>query len=361
MREVLTALALFAALPASAQDTPRAPDGRAYLSQPLVTGIYTADPSAYVFDGRIYVYASHDVEGPPLSDEPPFQGSEGQSFRMTDYVVLSMDKPGGTVTVHRNVLDIKDVPWAARQMWAPAAARKGDTYYLYFPAKDRTGAFRVGVATSKSPTGPFKAQPEPIKGTYSIDPMVFGDDGGESYLLFGGINGGQLQKWKDGKFDPNGPVTGDRKGGERAYMPLIAKLRDDGLELAEAPREIEIRDEQGKPLTAGDEARRFFEGAWMHKKDGKYVLSWSTGTTHLIAYATGDSPYGPFTYQGVVMKPVLGWTTHHSFVEQDGRWWMFYADSQLSGGQTPLRNVKMTELRHEADGRIRTIDPFITP
>jgi hypothetical protein len=358
MRGTLTALAMFAALPASAQDTPRAPDGRAYRSQPLVAGIYTADPSAHVFDGRIYVYASHDVEGPPLSDAPPFQGSEGQSFRMHDYVVLSMDKPGGPVTVHRDVLDIKDVPWAARQMWAPAAARKDGTFFLYFPAKDATGAFRIGVARSRNPAGPFKAEPQPIKGTYSIDPAVFSDEDGESYLLFGGLNGGQLQKWRDGKFDPSGPVTDDRKSTQQAYMPLIAKLRDDGLELAEAPREIMILDEKGKPLTAGDEARRFFEGSWMHKHGGKYYLSYSTGTTHLIVYAMGDSPYGPFTYQGVVMKPVLGWTTHHSFIQQAGRWWMFYADSQLSKGQTPLRNVKLTELHHDADGRIRTIDPF---
>lgn len=359
MRGLLALALVCAPLSAAAQDAPRAPDGRAFLSQPLVSDIYTADPSAHVFDGRIYVYASHDVEGPPLSDAPPFQGSEGQSFRMTDYVVLSMDRPGGPVTVHRNVLDIKDVPWAARQLWAPAAAQKDGTYYLYFPAKDATGAFRIGVATSKSPVGPFKAEPKPIPGSYSIDPAVFTDDDGSSYLYFGGLNGGQLQKVTNGVFDPGGPVTDARAKNERAYMPLVAKLTGDMLSFAEAPREVLIVDEAGKPLLAGDEARRFFEGSWMHKHRGKYVLSYSTGTTHLIVYAVGDSPYGPFTYKGVAMKPVLGWTTHHSFVNFDGKWWMFYADSQLSKGQTPLRNVKLTELPVAADGSIGTIDPFV--
>ena len=126
MRLILAAAVLIAAaFPAAAQ---RAPNGRPYLSQPLVTDIFTADPAAHVFDGRIYVYVSRDVAGPPLSDEPPFQQSEGNSFRMTDFAVLSMDRPGGPVSVHRNILAIKDVPWAERQMWAPDAAYKDGTY-----------------------------------------------------------------------------------------------------------------------------------------------------------------------------------------------------------------------------------------
>lgn len=349
MRWIVAALALTATLsPAAAQ--------RTYLSQPLVSDIFTADPAAHVFDGRIYVYASHDVAGPPLSDEPPFQKSEGNSFRMTDFVVLSMERPGGPVTVHRNIIDIKDVPWAARQMWAPDAAHKDGTYFLYFPAKDRAGAFRIGVATSKSPTGPFVARPEPIKGSYSIDPAVFVDDDGQAYMYFGGLNGGQLQKWSNGAFDPDGPSSDPRGKRDRAYMPLVAKLTPDMLEFAEPPREAMIVDAQGRPLLAGDEARRFFEGSWMNKAGGKYHLTYSTGTTHLIVHAVSDSPYGPFTYKGVVMKPVTGWTTHSSIVPFDGRWWIFYADSQISG-QTHLRNVKLTELFWDGDG-IRTIDPF---
>ena len=335
---------------------------REYRHQPLVTDVYTADPSAHVFGDRIYVYVSHDIEeGPPLSDDPPFQNSEGNAFKMRDYVVLSMDDPEGEVTVHRNVLDIKDVPWAARQMWAPDAAYRDGTYYLYFPVKAHDGAFRIGVATSDRPEGPFKAQPEPIEGSYSIDPSVFIDDDGTAYMYFGGVNGGQLQRYTNGVYDPNGPGTDTKAPDEQAFMPLVAKMRDDMLEFAEKPREALIVDEAGKPLRAGDAPRRFFEAAWMHKYSGKYYLSYSTGGTHFIAYAIGDSPYGPFTYQGNILLPVTGWTTHHSIVEQDGRWWLFYADSQLSGGRTHLRNVKVAELFYNPDGTIRTIDPFVTP
>jgi beta-xylosidase len=101
---------------------------------------------------------------------------------MRDYHVLSMDNIGGKVTDHGVALDIADVPWAKRQMWAPDAAYKNGTYYLYFPVKDKSDIFRMGVATSKSPVGPFKAQSSPIAGSFSIDPAVFEDNDGSHYM-----------------------------------------------------------------------------------------------------------------------------------------------------------------------------------
>ena len=132
------------------------------------------------------------------------------------------------------------------------------------------------------------------------------------------------------------------------------------LGLAEPAKEISVLDPEGHPLLSGDESRRFFEGSWMHKYKGVYYFSYSTGTTHQIVYATGTSPMGPFTYRGVILKPVQGWTTHHSIVQFKGKWYLFYHDAQLSG-QSNLRNVKVTELQYDADGSIRTLDPFIRP
>lgn len=96
----------------------------------------------------------------------------------------------------------------------------------------------------------------------------------------------------------------------------------------------------------------------MHKHQGKYYFSYSTGDTHLLCYAVGDNPYGPFVYQGVILQPVVGWTTHHSICQFQDRWYLFYHDAILSGGVTHLRSVKMTELRYDAQGRIPTIDPY---
>mgnify|MGYP006192758385 FL=1 len=319
------------------------------ISQPLVEHIYTADPSAHVFDGRIYIYPSHDIDaGIPFNDN-------GDHFAMQDYHVLSLDGPDATAVDHGVALHINDVPWAQRQMWAPDAAKKGDKYYFYFPAKKADGRFQLGVATGDSPAGPFTAQPQPIQGSYSIDPAVFADDDGSYYLYFGGIWGGQLQQYRNNRYDAQ---YAEPAADEPALGPKVARLTDNMLEFAEAPREILILDEHGQPLLAGDTERRFFEASWLHKYNGKYYFSYSTGDTHFLCYATGDSPYGPFTYQGRILEPVIGWTTHHSICEFNGKWYLFYHDSVLSEGVTHLRSVKMAELQYDAQGRIRTLTPY---
>jgi hypothetical protein len=325
------------------------PAASRFLTQPLLKGIYTADPSAHVFEGRIYVYPSHDIEaGVPQDDL-------GSHFAMRDYHVLSMDTVGGPVTDHGVALDIKDVPWAGRQMWAPDAAERGGKYFLYFPVKDKQDVFRIGAAVANTPAGPFAAEPHAIEGSYSMDPTVFKDDDGQYYMYFGGIWGGQLQRWTTGSYVAKDVYPASD---QPALRPRIARMREDMRAFAEKPRQVDILDEGGKPLTAGDNSRRFFEASWMHKYRGKYYFSYSTGDTHFIVYGTGDSPYGPFTYRGRILEPVLGWTNHHSIVEFKGRWYLFYHDSQLSGGQTHLRNVKVVELKYRDDGTIETIDAY---
>ncbi len=333
-------------------DGPRSPEGFLYRAQPLVTDYYIADPSAHVFNGKIYIYGSHDIDGTTPEDDL------GAHFEMRDYRVLSMPRIGGPVTVHDVALDIKDVPWAGRQMWAPDAAYKNGKYYLYFPVKDKADVFRIGVAVGDRPEGPFKAQPQPIQGSFSIDPAVFTDDDGQSYMYFGGIWGGQLQRWAKGTYDESIGNTDLKQPDQPALMPKIAKLRGDMIEFSEAPRDVMIVDEQGKPLLGGDTQRRFFEAPWMHKYRGKYYLSYSTGDTHNLNYAIGDSPYGPFTYKGKVLEPPQGWTSHHSIVQVGNRWYLFYHDTQLTN-RTHLRSAKVTELFYNPDGTIRTIDPFI--
>ena len=324
------------------------------ISQPLVSHIYTADPSAHVFEGKIYIYPSHDVES-----NIPFDDL-GSHFAMEDYHVISLDHPGAPAVDHGVALHVKDVAWAQKQMWAPDAAEKNGTYYLFFPAKDQDGIFRIGVATGSSPAGPFTAAPQPIKGSFSIDPAVFKDDDGAYYMYFGGIWGGQLQRWRTGAFQAagEGPLVHLPGDNEPALCAKIARLTDNLLEFAEAPVDVLILDEKGMPLLQGDNERRFFEAAWMHKYKGKYYFSYSTGDTHYLCYATGDNPYGPFTYRGRILNPVVGWTSHHSICAFEGKWYLFYHDSSLSKGITHLRSIKMTEIIYDANGDIQAIDPY---
>ncbi|MCL2055507.1 MAG: glycoside hydrolase family 43 protein [Oscillospiraceae bacterium] len=323
---------------------------------PLVTHIYTADPSAHVFEDKIYIYPSHDLENKGLDD------GKGDHFKMEDYHVLSLDDMDAPCTDHGEALHINDVPWADTQMWAPDAAYKNGKYYFYFPAKDKNGIFRIGAAVGDSPAGPFKAEPDYIKDSFSIDPAVLVDDDGRAYMYFGGMWGGQLEKWQSGEFvlgDENAfPGSDGPSGNEPALSPYVAELNDDMLSFKAKPQKIQILDENGEPLTAGDTDRRYFEGPWMHKYNGKYYFSYSTGDTHYLVYAVGDSPLGPFTYKGRILEPVVGWTTHHSIVEFKGKWYLFYHDSSLSGGVTHLRCVMYTELKYNQDGTIETIEPY---
>ena len=178
------------------------------------------------------------------------------------------------------------------------------------------------------------------------------EDKGEYYLYFGGIWGGQLQRYRDNKALESACLP---EGDEPALPSRCVRLSKDMLQFAEEPRPILVVDAEGNPLKAND-PHRFFEASWVHRHNGRYYLSYSTGDSHLLCYAIGDNPYGPFTYQGVILTPVVGWTTHHSIIEYDGKWYLFHHDSVPSGGKSWLRSLKVCELTHDADGRILPID-----
>ena len=146
------------------------------------------------------------------------------------------------------------------------------------------------------------------------------------------------------------------QGNEQAKMPKIALMKDNLLEMAEDPRDLVLTDEYGKPLTGGDGNRRFFEAPWMFKKDGIYYFTYSTGGSHLLCYATSKTVYGPYTYRGVILTPVSGWTTHHSILEFKGKWYLFYHDAERSGGVSTRRNIKFTSLQFKENGDIVTIN-----
>lgn len=311
---------------------------------------YMADPSVHVFDGKLYIYPSHDWESGIPDDD------FGSEYDMKDYHVLSLDGPdpmSSPVKDSGAVLRREDIAWAGRQLWDCDVARKGGKYYMYFPMKDKNDIFRIGVAVGDSPCGPFRPQSDPMRGSYSIDICVF-EENGVHYMYFGGIWGGQLQRYRDNKaLDTGSTLPADS---EPALCPKVVRLSEDMLQFAEEPRDVQILDENGQPLLSGDNSRRFFEAAWLHKYNGKYYFSYSTGDTHLLCYAIGDSPLGPFTYKGVILTPVVGWTTHHSIVEYSGKWWLFHHDSVPSGGVNCLRSLKVCELKYNPDGTIQTIE-----
>lgn len=350
-------------------------------SPPLVTHIYTADPSAHVFNDKLYVYPSHDRETDIKFND------NGDQYDMTDYHALSLSPnsldlnnlstaPAAT-TSHGPVLTAAQIPWVSKQVWAPDCAFNAQTgkYYLFFPARNKAGRFQMGVAISESPEGPFEPKLEAMKGSYSIDPCSFVDEkkwggDGKCYLYFGGLWGGEMQcfktvqpsgEWweKEAEFD-KGLLGPKERSGKDVYAmgPRAARLDEGMCEFdEEGVKELQILDpDTGKGILADDHERRFFEASWMHVYDRKYYFSYSTGDTHNICYAVGDGPLGPFTYRGVLLGPVIGWTNHHSVVQYgkteagEERWWVFYHDCELSGGVDHLRSVRMREVWYDGKG-----------
>ncbi|MBO4549890.1 MAG: family 43 glycosylhydrolase [Bacteroidaceae bacterium] len=310
---------------------------------------YMADPSVHVFNDRLYIYPSHDIETGAAFDD------DGGHFQMRDYHVLSLsgNPLEAPVTDHGVILDVDQVPWAEKQMWDNDVVEKDGRYYLIFSAKDYNGVFHLGVATSERPEGPFIPQEHPIRGSFSIDPCVFKDDDGEVYCYFGGLWGGQLQWYQTPGRHTSGSVSlgpaPDRK--TQLFCPpdvpalpsFVVRMSEDVLQFAEAPRPVVVLDANGQPLKAGD-PHRFFEASWMHKAGGKYFFSYSTGDSHLLCLAVGDNPYGPFRFQCELLQPVVGWTTHHSIVRDEGRWWLFHHDCVPSNDVTHLRSLKVMPL-----------------
>lgn len=309
---------------------------------------FMADPSAHVFNGKLYIYPSHDRNSGEAFDD------DGGHFQMRDYHVLRIDgDPMKCDATDCGMLfSVDDVPWASAQLWDNDCVEAQGSYHLIFSAKDQNGVFRLGVANAPTPEGPFTPNADPIRGSYSIDPCVFKDDDGKIYLYFGGIWGGQLQRYRN-----NIALKAEHlpEGDETELPPRVALMTADAQQLAEAPRAVIITDGQGNELKASD-PHRFFEASWMHKHNGTYYFVYSTGDTHLLCYAKGESPYGPFAFGGELVQPVVGWTTHCCITEKDGHTYLFFHDCVPSNDTTWLRSLKVAEIEYDENGNMKCIE-----
>jgi len=293
----------------------------ALAQNPFITNHFTADPTARVFNDRVYVYPSHDIRA------TPGHGRAGW-FVMEDYHVFSSANLTDW-TDHGVIVTQNKVPWVqpdSYSMWAPDCVFRNGKYYFYFPstARDTTGGkgFTIGVAVADQPTGPFVPQPTSIKGVRGIDPNVFIDHDGQAYLY-----------WSQGN------IYG-------------AKLKENMLELAEAPKTL------GELPTKG-----LKEGPYLFERKGIYYLTYPhvANKTERIEYATSTSPLGPFTVKGVIMdeSPTGCWTNHHSLLKFKNQWYLFYHHNDLSPKFDKNRSVRVDSLSFAADGSIRKVTPTL--
>ena len=296
-----------------------APIGRTVMGQnPIVRDQFTADPTARVFNGKVYLYPSHDIPAPA--------GQRQDWFCMADYHVFSSENLTEW-TDHGVIVTQAEVPWGKADgysMWAPDCVCKDGRYYFYFPDAPRQGrGFAVGVATADQPEGPFTCEPEPIAGVTGIDPCVLVDDDGQAYIYWAG-----------------GPMRGARLHADMKHL-------DGG-----------VQEMQGLP-------DGFKEGPFAFKHGGHYYLTFPwvrhEGGTETLAYAMSDKPLGPWQFKGIIMKehPNRCWTNHHSIVEYRGQWLLFYHHNDYSPHFDKLRSAHIDRLFFNADGTIREVVPTL--
>ncbi len=287
---------------------------------PFVTDQFTADPTARVFNGRVYVFPSHDI---------PAQPGRGRAgwFVMEDYHVFSSASLTDW-TDHGVIVSQNKVNWVDSttfSMWAPDCIERNGKYYFYFPASMKSGYGRgssVGVAIADNPAGPYIPQPEPIKNLRGIDPALFIDKDGQAYIYWAGGN------------------------------IFAAKLRDNMLELASDP--IVVTEMPAKGLK---------EGPFLFERKGIYYMTYPhvQNKTERLEYAISDNPMGPFKFTGVIMdeSPTGCWTNHQSIIEFNNQWYLFYHHNDLSPKFDKNRSIRVDSLFFNEDGTIRKVTPTL--
>ncbi len=311
MKHLLTTLILALPLMAAAQN-------------PIVHNQFAADPTARVFNNKVYLYPSHDIPAPDAYERKDW-------FCMADYHVFSSDNLIDW-TDHGMIITQENVPWGkpdAYSMWAPDCVAKDGKYYFYFPNAPRQGrGFAIGVATATRPEGPFTLEPEPIKGVMGIDPCVLVDDDGQAYIYWSGMG-----------------LRGARLKGN------MKELDGEGIQMEGLPE-------------------GFKEGPFVFRRGDWYYLSfpWVRGDrtggknpTETLAYAMAKSPLGPWDFKGIIMAEHANhcWTNHHSIVEYRGAWYLFYHHNDYSPAFDKLRSPHIDRLFFQADGTIKEVRPTL--
>ncbi|MDF7826508.1 family 43 glycosylhydrolase [Pontiellaceae bacterium B12227] len=267
--------------------------------------VYACDPAAEVFEGKVYVYCSHD--------QPDARNYES----MKDYVILESSDMTNWIN-HGVMLDPQLDPGFEHfksNMNAPVAAYKDGWYYWYFPGN----IFEVGVAKSRTPVGPWEAAvPHAI--TKIFDPTVFVDDDGQAYI-YGNDHFVDMG-------DPGRHIMG-------------AKLKDNMVEL------------DGPWIRLSKE--RVNEAVHIFKRKGIYYFSARVGG--VTKYWMADSPLPQYAELKGELAPNSPHSPNHtSAIEFNGQWYLFYHRGDVNQGSRFKRTLCVDKMTFREDG---TIEPVV--
>ena len=318
MKQILKLFLLSVPLTAAAQN-------------PVISGQFTADPTARVFNNKVYMYPSHDIFPP--------EGTRQDWFSMEDYHVFSSEDLVNWQD-HGVIVTQNKVPWVrpnSYSMWAPDCVYRNGKYYFYFPsAPAKGGGFGVGVAIADNPEGPFIPEPEPIKGINGIDPCVLLASDGNAYIFWGA---GRCAKLKDNmkELADDNPKEVVKWGNREIEMVGVNCLKDLPNRQAEGPFAFEY--------------------------NGNYYLTYPyvRENTEVLAYAMSKNPMGPYEYKGIIMAEHANgcWTNHHSIVNYKDQWYLFYHHNAYSPKDDKRRSAQIEKLYFNADGTIQEVKPTL--
>ena len=284
---------------------------------PIVQTAYTADPAPLVYNDKLYLYTSHDED-------------DSTWFTMNDWKLYSTDDMVNW-TEHPTPLSFKTFEWARGDAWAAQCIERDGKFYMYVPVTDRKGESAIGVALADSPYGPFYdplGTPLVQADFGNIDPTVFIDDDGQAYLYWGNPNCFYVKLNKD-------MISYE---GEIHAVPM-------------KPESFGRREGNPKRATLYEEA------PWLYKRKGAYYLFYAGGPIpEHLAYATSNSPEGPWKYGGTVMAKEGGsFTNHPGIVDFRGKTYLFYHDASLPGGSGFTRSVCVREMDFGRDGKVNPV------
>ena len=294
---------------------------------PIIRDQFTADPTARVFNNKVYLYPSHDIV-PPV-------GQRQDWFCMEDYHVFSSENLTDW-TDHGVIVTQNKVPWVrpdSYSMWAPDCVERNGKYYFYFPSAPKDGrGFGIGVAVADRPEGPFICEPEPIKGISGIDPCVLQTSDGNAYIFWGA---GRCAKLK----------------------PNMKELADD------TPKEkVKFGNREFEMYGVNclkDLPNRQAEGPFAFEYNGNYYLTYPyvRENTEVLGYAMSKNPMGPYEYKGLIMPEHENgcWTNHHSIINYKGQWYLFYHQNAFSPRDDKRRSVQIDKLFFNPDGTIKEV------
>lgn len=285
---------------------------------------YVPDGEPHIFDGRLYIYGSHDR-------------FNGLNFCLNDYVCWSAPTDRLADWRYEGVIYRKVQDPDGREhsimngMAAPDVCKGADgRYYLYYFIG---GNGMIAVAVCDTPAGKYEylghvhyADGVPIgkKGEpLQFDPGIFVDDDGKVYLYSGfGLRSNPIL------------LRGSRPS---EHGPMCYELEKDMLTVKAGPVYIGVKGEKESAKTPYED-HAFLEASSMRKFEGKYYFIYSSLQSHELCYAVSDSPTGGFSYGGTLVsngdvglegrtrKEAVNYTgnTHGSLIEIEGKYYVFY-------------------------------------